>query len=78
MKNLCKRIYDLIIKLVSVKGAFAILFTVLCFVRNTPTWMAFAAWGLLILGREWFKRYVKGNTSESKDDSTPESKGYGA
>lgn len=55
--NMWKRIKDLILKLISVKGIFAILSTVLFFMTpNGETLTAFlAAWGLFILGREVFK-----------------------
>jgi hypothetical protein len=58
-----KRIKELIIKLLSIKGVFAILFTVLAFMEKSDVWMAFSAWVLFILGREYFKTIIgiKGN-----------------
>ena len=52
-----KRIKDLILKLLSIKGLFACLSTVLFFMTpNGETLTAFlSAWGLFILGREVFK-----------------------
>ena len=52
-----KRIKDLFMKLISVKGVFAITSTVLFFISPSgDTLTAFlASWGLFILGREVFK-----------------------
>jgi hypothetical protein len=53
-----KRIVELSKKLFSVKGCFAILFTVLLFLNRCPAWMPFSAWILFILGREYFKHVI--------------------
>lgn len=65
-----KRIIELFKKLLSVKGCFAILFTVLLFLNRCPAWMPFAAWVLFILGREYFKHVIglKGIINESKEE----------
>lgn len=55
LKDLMKRFGDLIIKLISVKGLFAIGMTVLVIVTGEGLWYAFAAWGILIGGRELAK-----------------------
>jgi hypothetical protein len=52
LKNLVKRVGDLIIKLISVKGLFAIGMTLLALLTNGGLIYAFIAWAVLIGGRE--------------------------
>ena len=57
MKNLLKRFYDLIIKLVSVKGLFAIA-AFITFARQPDEYSFYAAiifCSLLVVGREYGK-----------------------
>jgi hypothetical protein len=72
MKAYLKRFADLLFKLTSVKGLFAVLFTVLAFAQGTAVWMAFAAWVLFVLGREYFKAVMQTFAPRGKHDDKKE------
>jgi hypothetical protein len=57
MKNIGKRIYDLIIKLISVKGTFAITSLIVFAVQQTEysLYLAVIFCALLVVGREYNK-----------------------
>jgi hypothetical protein len=52
LKNLVKRFGDLILKLISVKGLFAIGMTLLVLFTGGGLIYAFMAWAILVGGRE--------------------------
>jgi hypothetical protein len=59
MKNLLKRIYDLLIKLISVKGVLFIVFVVLAFLLKTELSLTFAFFaGILCVGLRTVEKFM--------------------
>ena len=59
MKDLLKRIYDLIIKLISVKGVLFIAFLVLAFIVRSELTITFAFFaGLLCVGLRTVEKFL--------------------
>lgn len=60
MKNLLKRIYDLIIKLISVKGVLFIAFLVLAFLMRSELSITLAFFaGLLCVGLRSIEKWMR-------------------
>ena len=53
--KITERIKELICKLLSIKGLFAIVITVLTLIYAWPAYYVFVAWLVFIFGREAFK-----------------------
>jgi hypothetical protein len=59
MKDIGKRIKDLIVKMISVKGLCALTFTGLCLAGQVDAWTALVAWGIVIGDRTFEKILVR-------------------